>query len=130
MTGEDDSAVQLEVTKIESGDASVLQRAEDAAIIAGNNVVRNAGINVVESVGDDGFPAVETAYTSHHEVEIIYGHKIISDSVGGAECSNIVGKRDRKADLLCESELKDFVDVHSVTNSGDVVMGWRTSFPL
>ena len=38
MTGEDGSAVQLEVTKIESGEASVLQRAEDAVIIAGNNV--------------------------------------------------------------------------------------------
>ena len=119
MTGEDDSAVQLE---IKSGEASALQRAEDAVIIAGNNIVMNAGSNVVDNVGDNGVPAVETAHTSYHEVEIIYGPKVISDSFGGAECSNIEGKRDRKADLLCESELKDFVDVHSVTNSSDVVI--------
>ena len=50
MTGEDDNAVQLEVTKSESGEASALQRAEDAVIIAGNDIVMNAGINVVDNV--------------------------------------------------------------------------------
>ena len=111
MTGEDDSAVQLEVTKIESGEASALQRAEDAVIIAGNNVVRNAGINVVDNVGNYGVTAVETAHTSrYHEAEIIDGHKVISDSVG-AECSKIEGKWDRKADLHCEPVVKDFMEI-------------------
>ena len=105
MTGKDDSAVQLEVTKVESGEASALQRAEDAVINAGNNFVKNAGINVVDNFGNDGVPAVETAHTSYHE--IIEGPRVISDFVG-AECSNIEGKWDRKADLHCEPVVKDF----------------------
>ena len=91
MTGEDDSAVQLEVTKIEFLKASALQRAEDAVINAGNYIMRNAGINVVGNFGDNGVSAVETAHTSYHEAEIIDGHKVNSDSVG-AECSKIEGK--------------------------------------
>ena len=110
MTGEDDNAVQLEVTKSESGEASALQRAEDAVIIAGNDIVMNAGINVVDNVGDDGVPAVDTAHTSYHEVEIIDGRKVISDSVG-AECSKIEGKWDGKADLHREPVVKDFMEI-------------------
>ena len=110
MTGEDGSAVQLEVTKIESGEASVLQRAEDAVIIAGNDIVMNVGIYVVDNVGDYGVPAVDTAHTSYHEVEIIDGRKVISDSVG-AECSKIEGKWDGKADLHREPVVKDFMEI-------------------
>ena len=96
--------------KIKSGEASALQRAEDAVIIAGNNVVRNAGIKVVDNVDNVGVPAVETAHTSYHEAEIIDGHKVISDFVG-AECSKIEGKWDRKADLHCEPVVKDFMEI-------------------
>ena len=110
MTGEDGSAVQLEVTKSESGEASALQRAEDAVIIAGNDIVMNAGINVVDNAGDNGVPAVDTAHTSYHEVEIIDGRKVISDSVG-AECSKIEGKWDGKADLHREPVVKDFMEI-------------------
>ena len=74
--------------------------------------MRNAGINVVDIVGDDGVRAVETAHTSYHvhEAEIIDGHKVISDSVG-AECSKVEGKWDRKADLHCEPVVKDFMEI-------------------
>ena len=95
-----------------SGTGETVHATNHAVIIAGNNFVKNAGINVVDTVGDN--------YTSCHEAEIIDGHKVISDFVG-AECSNIEGKWDRKADLHCEPVVKDFTYDCSVTNSSDVV---------
>ena len=140
MMDENDGVVQLQETRGEAGEVPPLkteaesahQNIEDVVINAGINdvdiveasayqsiedVVINAGINVVDIIGSDCHYMTQKA----NKAELFEGPRVIVD-VDGAECSNIDGKWDRKADHHCEPIVKDFVYDHSITNSSDVVV--------
>ena len=122
MIDENDGMVQLQETRGEAGEAPLLKTEAETVTSAHQrmeDVVINAGINVVDIdiVGSD----YHTMTQSADKAEIIEGLKVIVD-LDGAECSNIDGKWDTKADLHFEPVVKDFVyDCSSVTNSSDVV---------
>ena len=120
MMDENDGVVQLQETRGEDGEAPLLKTEAETVTSAHQrieDVVINAGINVVDIVGSD----YHTMTQSADKAEIIEGLKVIVD-LDGAECSNIDGKWDTKADLHFEPVVKDFVyDCSSVTNSSDVV---------
>ena len=115
MTDENDGVVQLRETRGEAGEVPLLKTEAELTVTSAHqrveDVVINAGINVVDVVG--------SGYQRDDKAEIVEGPKVIVD---GAECSNIDGKWDIKADLHFEPVVKDFVYDHNITNSCDVVV--------
>ena len=115
MTDENDGVVQLRETRGEAGEVPLLKTEDELTVTSAHqrveDVVINAGINVVDVVG--------SGYQRDDKAEIVEGPKVIVDR---AECSNIDGKWDIKADLHFEPVVKDFVYDHNITNSCDVVV--------